>query len=48
MIFEALEMEIKPRRTGNPALEPRSIAEHKQYEKSQTSFHPFNLSEMKI
>lgn len=43
-----LEWNKKPHRTGNPAPEPRSQAEHKQYEKSQTSFDPFNLSETKI
>lgn len=43
-----LGRKINSNRTRNPAPEPRSKAEHKQYEKGQIPFHLFNLSEMKI
>lgn len=43
-----LERETNSSRTRNPAPEPRSKAEHKQYENDQIPFHLFNLSEIKI
>lgn len=43
-----LERKTNSKRTRNSAPEPRSKAEHKQYEKGQILFHLFNLSEMKI
>ena len=43
-----LERKINSNGTRNPVPELRGKAEHKQYEKGQIPFHPFNLSEMKI